>query len=362
MGQKLDIISVIEKARIWRIIPLAALALYVALDVYLPTTMTDPLVLLALLLVTAVLSPMPRLVDTRATRVILYMLMGFAVFFLIGRVFDSVSAYTGIEGLTPIGLLAVANAIVVLITVTDGYNHGYLFAGMGFAAVLFNLFLTGDLTYVGGKPDMLLVVGALWFLLPSLWGYSMAPAVNPTLDMRRHVMLTISTTLKSLPIFLLLSIVMALISWDIPLGLYMIDVVKANQAEVIRFLLINGWYYVLTHVIVVSAALQAYNVVMYAGNVKKEIKPDGKVVYSRKKPRVVKPEKKDPYEGLIQEMQRFHREFKKGNVNRIRATQRIGEFRSKYDMLTQQHKKGARDKARKVLQQIERDFEFTFKG
>lgn len=362
MGEKVDIIALTEKARIWRVIPLAALALYVALDVYVPMITDDPLFLLGLLLITAILSPMPRLIDAHAARVFTYIVMGFAVFVLVGRVFDETSAFTGAEGLGPIGLLAVANALVVLITITDGYNHGYLFAGMGFAAAMFNILHTGELTFIGGRLDVFLVICALWFLIPSLWGYSMAPAVNPTLDMRRHVIMTLFTALKSLPVFLLLSVIMILISWDIPFGRYMIDAANANQTSIINFVLINSWYYLLTHVIVIAAAFQAYNVVLYAGNVKKEIGKDGKIIYGRRAPQSLKIERKDPYEDLIKEMQAFSRDFKTGKMNRLNATQRIGELRSKFDMLVSQHQKGSRDKARQVLQQIERDFEFAFKG
>ncbi|HIH44706.1 MAG TPA: hypothetical protein HA257_06455 [Candidatus Methanoperedenaceae archaeon] len=325
-------------------------------------------VLVGLLLVTASSVSIVRLVNDRTLKDVLYMVAGLATFAVVG------AAYTPmVEGLnvepqdmyirffTPVLIFALANSITVMVASIDGRKSGYIFGAMGFIVPI-NIVLGYGFKYVNQKPDVLLLIAVLWMLIPVLWVRTLASAIEEEFSVEKRAVRTIAASIKTVLIYLLLGLSYLVSQGGIDISFNVMKVIDTYSSIIAGFSIIAGWYYVLSHVIIMFAMFMAHELALHAFDVKREMADDGSVVYVYKeKKKDVKDEKIDPFEPIINEMKKFQKEFHTGEVNRLVATQKIAKMKSELDLMLSKYEIGSREAAVKTLASIEKEVEFVFK-
>jgi len=255
-----------------------------------------------------------------------------------------------------------ANAIVILIAIVDSPRYGYGFAWMDFALIVYNIAQTSNLDFVGGRPDMLLLVLVLSSLIPSLWCYLLAGAArNIKFSALNRFYATVKAGFLTLAVFMPLVLIVTISQHQ------NID----NFGEVGEFFaMVSGdtfklcWYYLLSHVAFVMVFFFANNLVLNAFDIEKEITEVGDVIHHRAAKDGDEDddaEEGNPYESIIKEMKVFQDEFRKGNPNKLVCVQKIGKFKNELDLLVSKCEYGTKDDAEKLLHQIEKNIEFAFK-
>jgi len=325
-------------------------------------------VMFLLMLITALAVPVVQLIPKNAVKFAAYIFLGFSAYWAVGAatrlayatdLFESFTYISGSFGFLPIAIFAMANAIVVLIAIVDSPRYGYGFAWMGFAFVVYNIAKTSNLDFVGGRPDMLLLVLVLSSLVPSLWCYRIAGAArNLKFSALNRFYATLKAGFLTLIIFILLVTIVTISQHQ------NID----SFSEVGEFFTVAGgdilklcWYYLLAHVAFVMVVFFANNLVLNAFDIEKEITKAGDVVYHRAATEYHEVKEENPYKPLIKEMKMFQDEFRKEKLNKLVCVQKLSKFKNELDLLVSKYEYGTKDDAEKLLHQIEKNIEFAFK-
>jgi len=304
-------------------------------------------VLFLLMLITALAVPVVQTIPKHVVKFVAYIFLGFSAYWAVGAatdlahstaLFESFKYISGSFGFLPIAIFAMANAIVVLIAIVDSPRYGYGFAWMGFVLVAYNIALTSNLDFVGGRPDMLLKFSAL-----------------------NRFYATVKAGFLTLAVFILLVTIVTISQHQ------NID----NFSEIGEFFSVSSgdilklcWYYLLSHAAFVMVVFFANNLVLNAFDIEKEITETGDVVYHRAATEGYEEdevEEKNPYASIIKEMKMFQDEFRKGDRNKLVCVQKIGKFKNELDLLVSKYEYGTKDDAEKILYQIEKNIEFAFK-
>ncbi len=318
----------------------------------------------ALMILTGVSVPFIRMLKIRSYKVIAYIYIGFAAYWVVGTAYNDPNVMFG--QFLPVVIFALANAVAILISIVDGRDSGYIYSSMGFTVVIYNILIEGNLDYVGGKPDMLLFVAVLWTLIPMLWCYSLSETTSRlTFNAKKRFFSTVITGISVLPIYLLLGLVIITSqgtrTFNIP-TISSIGQFFSSNPQLTEILIGASWFYMLAHTIAILIAFFSNELVLHAFKVKKEITDEGEIKYTvEKKVEAPKVEKEDPYKNIIKEMRSFKKEFGAGKVNRLAATQKIGKIRNEMELLVAKYHHGSKESAEKLLKEIEKEIEFAFR-
>ena len=359
-------VSIID-SRMFRFAP-AVILLIGVMDVILSSIFAQSeynfVIFTGLMIITGVSVPLIRMLKVRSYKVIAYIYIGFAAYWVVGTAYGDPNVMFG--EFLPVVIFALANAIAILISIVDGRDSGYIYSSMGFTVVTYNILLTGDLSYVGGKPDMLLFAAVLWLLIPMAWCYSLSKTTSRlTFNAKKRFFSTVRTSLSVLPVYLLLGLVLitsqGVRKFNIPSISSIGDFFSSNP-EVTEILIGASWFYILAHTIAVLIAFFSNELVLHAFKIKKSINDENEIVYSVvKKVAAPKVEHEDPYKNIIKEMKSFKKEFGAGKVNRLVATQKIGKIRNEMELLVTKYHHGSKESAEKRLSEIETEIEFAFR-
>ncbi|MDO9516729.1 MAG: hypothetical protein Q7J10_01655, partial [Methanosarcinaceae archaeon] len=215
-----------------------------------------------LMILTGISVPFIRMLNVRSYKVIAYIFIGFAAYWVVGTAYNVFAVYSDpnlmledfiSEIFLSLVVFALANAIAILISIVDGRDSGYIFSSMGFTVVIYNILIEGNLGYVGGKPDMLLFVAVLWTLIPMLWCYSLSETTTRlTFNAKKRFFSTVRSGISTLPIYLVLvfSIIMSQgdRAFNIP-TMSSIDQFFILNPNVAEALFGVSWFYMLTQTI-----------------------------------------------------------------------------------------------------------------
>jgi len=322
------------------------------------------MVLFVLMVLTGLAVPVIYMIPSRAVKFAAYIFLGFSAYWAVGAatnlehtgdIFDSFQ-------FLPMVIFAMANAIVILIAIVDSPRYGYGFAGMGLAVMIYNVTRTWNLDYVGGKPDMLLLTFVLCSLIPLLWCYLLAgTARSLRFSAANRFYATMKTGILTLSVFMILAATIAIS--QIPI----IDEFSEVGVFISMMggdLLILCWYYLLAHVVLVMVVFFANHLILNAFDIEKTFKDNGAVIYRRlaaEDDEEMENESENPYSPILSEMKNFQIELKRGELNRLACVQEIGKFRNELDLLVSKYDYGSRDDAEELLQQIEKNVEFSFR-
>ncbi len=328
-------------------------------------------VMFLLMLITALAVPVVQLIPKHSVKFVAYIFLGFSAYWTVGAatdlayttdIFESFKYISGSFGFLPIAIFAMANAIIVLIAIVDSPRYGYGFAWMGFALVVYNIAQTSNLDFVGGRPDMLLLVLVLSSLIPSLWCYLIAGAArNLKFSALNRFYTTVKAGFLTLAVFILLVTIITISQHQNIDNFSKIgEFFSVSSGDILKLC----WYYLLSHVAFVMVVFFANNLILNAFDIEKEITETGDVVYHRAATEGYEEddaEEKNPYESIIKEMKAFQDEFRKENPNKLVCVQKIGKFKNELDLLVSKYEYGTKDDAEKLLRQIEKNIEFAFK-
>ncbi|MCL7410353.1 MAG: hypothetical protein M8350_00865 [Methanosarcinaceae archaeon] len=316
-----------------------------------------------LMILTGVSVPFIRMLNVRSYKVIAYIFIGFAAYWVVGTAYNDPDMF---GQFLPVVIFALANAIAILISIVDGRDSGYIYSSMGFTVVIYNILIQGNLDYVGGKPDMLLLVAVFWALIPMLWCYSLSEITSRlTFNAKKRFFSTVVTGISVLPIYILLGLVIITSQgtriFNIP-SISSIGQFFSSNPQIIEILIGASWFYMLAHTIAVLIAFFSNELVLHAFKIKKAINDEDEIIYIVEKKLVEqKIETEDPYKNIIKEMKTFKREFGAGKINRLVATQTLGKIRNEMDLLVAKYDHGSKESAEKLLMDIEKEIEFAFR-
>jgi hypothetical protein len=317
-----------------------------------------------LLIITGITVPFIRMLRTRSYKVFACIYIGFAAYWVVGTAYNDPDVMFG--QFLPVVIFAFANGIAILISIVDGSDSGYIYSSMGFTVVAYNVLITGDLSYVGGKPDILLLSAVLWSLIPLLWCYLFSKVTaRLTFNAKNRFLSTLKNGVLTLPVYLLLGIVILTSqggrSFNIPSASSIGDFFSANP-QISGILIAASWFYLLVHTIAVMVAFFSNELVLHAYKIEKGINDDGEIHYHiEKKTEAPKVATEDPYKNIIKEMKMFKKDFGAGKVNRLVATQKTGKIRNEMDLLTTKYHHGSKEEAENLLREIEKEIEFAFR-
>lgn len=317
-----------------------------------------------LMILTGASVPFIRMLNVRSYKVVAHIYIGFAAYWVVSTAYNDPNVMFG--DFLPVVIFALANAIAILISIVDGRESGYIYSSMGFTVVVYNILFTRDLSYVGGKPDMLLFAAVLWLLIPMIWCYSLSKTTTKlTFNAKRRFYSTIKSGIYTLPVYLLLGLVIitsqGVRKFNIP-TISSIDAFLSLNPQLTEILIGASWFYLLAHTIAVLIAFFSNELVLHSFKINKEITDGGEIKYNvEKKVKAPKVEKEDPYKNIIKEMRSFKKEFGAGTVNRLAATQKIGKIRNEMELLVAKYHHGSKESAEKLLREIEKEIEFAFR-
>ncbi|MCL7412871.1 MAG: hypothetical protein M8353_04535 [ANME-2 cluster archaeon] len=345
-----------------------------------PVASFKSILFLALLIASALSVSNVRHVKDNTIKSIIYLIIGFAVFWIIGATYTGSYLHLTLlqpentqyfklfnTDFVPVILFAIANTITVLVALIDGRKNGIIFGSMGLAAILFPVVLLG-LEFVDSRPDMFLILIVLWAFIPTTWVRLLTPLINDlsfTLE-KRFVKVLKSSILISF-IYILTGLLMYFVmtgssttldTFSLPLF------IGEYRPQLMYFALTTGYFFVLPNVILIMAIFPIYEFTLHAFNVRREVAHDGTFVYiteKKKEDKTVIKKEYDPFEDIIKEMKDFKKEFGKGKINRIMAAQKIGTLREQVNFLNSKYDIGSKANAAELLKQIERESEFAFK-
>jgi hypothetical protein len=375
------------KIKIHWIVPVVMVGIASIMGIIIPKMIisTDPVsqyktfLFIWLLIISALAVSTVRYIKDTTLKSLLYLIMGFTTFWIVGASYhgsylhlimvqpENTEYYKLFNtDFIPVILFAIANAITVLVALIDGRKNGMIFGSMGLGVIIFSITSSG-LEFVGSKIDILLLLIILWAIIPVSWIRFLSSSIDDS-------MLTFEkrffSVLKGALITVLTYIIIGLLTYytlagnDVALGSFSLTMFISNyQAQLSYLALTIGYFYILPNVILILSTFLIYDFSLHAFNLKKQIREDGTIVYLAKEimTESVTGTDYDPFEDIIKEMKEFKKDFSKNKINRLVSTQKIGTFKEQLDFLNSKYNVGSKEDAVKILKQIEKETEFTFK-
>lgn len=376
-----------ENIKIHWAVPVVIVGIASIMGIIIPKTIisTDPVsqyktfLFVWLLIISGLGVTTVRHIKDTTLKSLLYLIMGFTTFWIVGASYhgsylhlmmvqpENTEYYKLFNtDFIPVILFAIANAITVLVALTDGRRNGMIFGSMGLGVIIFSIASSG-IQFVGSKIDILLLLIILWAIIPVSWIRFLSSSINDTtLTLEKRFL----CVLKGALITVLTYVIIGLLTYytltgnDTSLESFSLSMFISNYKTQLSLLALSiGYFYILPNVILVLSIFLIYDFALYSFNLKKEIHEDGTIVYlaKEKKSESMASKDYDPYEDIIKEMKGFKKDFSKNKINRLVSTQKIGTFKEHLDFLNSKYDIGSKEEAVKILKQIEKETEFTFK-
>jgi hypothetical protein len=134
--------------------------------------------------------------------------------------------------------------------------------------------------------------------------------------------------------------------------------IMANSSNLLQFVVISLWFFVLLTVIVVSLMFVIHDLALHTFNLRRIVKNHKEIDYTSSRPvesivDEIEP-RIDAYKGLVEEMQVFHQYMDK--VDRLRAASTIARFKQEYLTLAARHTEGSKAEAERLIKVIDQEF------
>ncbi len=253
----------------------------------------------------------------------------------------------------PCLMLAMAIAPVALITYVDTDGYAYFFAGMGFAALLPDLY---SYIFINSRIDLALLGCALWAAIPLIWAYIWKDSAFIELSVWEKLTKSLKATFITYPIYLLTAIISIFGESGRGISLDALKGVASSVPEIIMFILVTIWLFYLLNIIIVPMTFAAHDLAIHLLGYRR-VARQGHIRYEKIMPVVAEPSPKpkvNHYAGLIEEMQLFYKYM--GQIDRIKAASTIGRFKSEYQTLAVKYNEDSKADAEKMIRMIEQEF------
>ena len=344
-----------------------------------PVSQSKTFLFIWLLIISALAVSTVRYIKDTTLKSLLYLIMGFTTFWIVGASYhgsylhlimmqpENTEYYKLFNtDFIPVILFAIANAITVLVALIDGRKNGMIFGSMGLGVIIFSITSSG-LEFVGSKIDILLLLIILWAIIPVSWIRFLSSSIDDSmLTLEKRFFSVLKGALITVPTYIIIGLLTyyTLAGSAAALGSFSLTMFISNyQAQLSYLALSIGYFYILPNVILILSAFLIYDFSLHAFNLKKQIHEDGTIVYlaKEKQKETVAGNDSDPFEDIIKEMKEFKKDFSRNKINRLVSAQKIGTFKEQLDFLNSKYDIGSKEDAVKILKQIEKETEFTFK-
>lgn len=332
-------------------------------------------VILVLLLSVIIVAVIPKIreIQKNTVKTSIYIFMGLILFMMVGMGYDVIQGmYTPAVGMSmsaqevlgtlypytqffPLLILSIAVAGIVLVTYVDGEKYGLIMAGAAFAAML-----PDTLNYASsGRFDLFLLGCIIWSLIPVIWVLLFRRIIYEDSTMRERIWAAISASLISYLLYVCTALIALFGESSRDYSGDVMSTVAARSSDILGFVVISLWFYILLTVITVSLmfiihdlALHFYNLQRVVNSGRKEIDylstHPVETIVNEIQPKV------DAYKGLIEEMQVFNKYFDR--VDRLRAASTIARFKQEYITLAARHTDGSKLEAEQLIKVIDQQF------
>lgn len=315
-----------------------------------------------------------RTIAHQSLKSLIYMGLGFAVFWSAGAPFAPVLANASLvattadpSGYTTAASLGLASAVALVILLNEGASRVWLFGLTGFAAALFAL-ATGQAPGGTRAAIVLVLLAVFWTLLSYLVIKGLAGGKATKYKTQEKIRAGVRAALVSLPAYLLLLFAFRLTevmvtSPDATISVATTAVVRGFRAEPLSIPFYFGTaagLYVLFQILVVAVAALVYDGVLHALGVERQLLKSGETRFIRKvaaKPVAAPAPAKaaDAYAELKTGMKKFAQEFEQ--TDRLTAAQLLNRYKSEFEILAEKHPGGSKEMVQKMLKDLETAFE-----
>lgn len=333
-------------------------------------------VILVLLLSVIILLVVPKVreIKRNTVKTALYFFLGLILFILVGLGYNviqdlglagqdaSMAILSPYTQFYPLLILSVAIAGVMLVTYMEGERYGLIMAGTAFAVMLPDI-----LKYTGsGRFDLFLLGCVIWAMIPIIWVLLFRKLVLEDTTMRERIWAAVSASLISYLIYVCTAVVAVFGEIQNATGAPGTDVltsINVNSGDILKFVVISLWFYILLTVIIVSLMFVVHDLALHTFNINRLVRNRKEIIYRSTHPveAIVKEitPRVDVYKGLVEEMLVFNQYLDK--VDRLRAASTIARFKQEYLTLAARHTEGSKSEAEKLIKVIDQEFKSKYK-
>ncbi|MEW6329220.1 MAG: hypothetical protein AB1468_03830 [Candidatus Micrarchaeota archaeon] len=301
------------------------------------------------LIVIAVATLMVRITRGRPVRMVCYAALGLLSFWIVGNsFFVSPGEEEGLLSFLPFLMLGVVNAVLVLITYSEGHMAGAVFAGASVVALLLS---KGPLDF--HSIDRFLIGVALFASASYIYTYLISRAE----DVREAIGAIVKATFGSAA---LLGIVFIIRIFDVGWMNLLLSGQSAYASRPLAIFIYVFWLALISNGFLTLIILLAYEIGLSAFNLRREVGEDG--VFYVKTEGAGEPvetelegefDEEDPYAPLIKELKNFARDAPR-KYDKIKATEMLSRFRKEFNLLSQKHDTKSKGSAGELLRQAEK--------
>ncbi len=337
------------------------------LDVKMILQVSEVILVLLLSIIIIAVVPKVREIKKNTVKTALYILLGLILFFLVGlgyNVIQDLNTATNDVNMAilypytqfyPLLILAIALAGVVLVTYMDGERYGLIIAGTGFFVLAPDI-----MKYMSsGRFDLFLLGCVVWALIPIIWVLLFRRLILVETTMRERIWAALSASLISYLLYVCTGIVAVFGEAKRDMNADALGSLASNSGDVLRFVVISLWFFILLSVIVVSLMFVIHDLALHTFNVQRVVRDKKEIDYVAVHPADtlvddIQPPPPDAYKGLVEEMYVFNQYFDK--VDRLRAASTIARFKQEYVTLAARHDGGSKAEAEQMIKVIDQEF------
>ncbi len=326
----------------------------------------EVILVLLLSVIIVLVVPKVREIKNNSVKTSLYIFLGVVLFILVGMGYNviqdmnasgqdpNIAILYPYTQFFPLLILSVAMAGVMLVTYMEGEKYGLIIAGTGFVVMAPDI-----LKYTSsGRFDLFLLGCVVWMLIPVVWVILFRRIIYEDTTMRERIWAAVSASLISYLIYVCTAAVAVFGEGTQAIGSNVMASITANSSDMLRFVVISLWFFILLTVIVVSLMFVIHDLALHTFNVRRVIKGHKEIDYVSTHPveaivKEIEP-RIDAYKGLVEEMQVFHQYLDK--VDRLRAASTIARFKQEYLTLAARHTDGSKAEAERLIKVIDQEF------
>jgi hypothetical protein len=326
----------------------------------------EVILVLLLSVIIVLVIPKVREIKNNGVKTSLYILLGVVLFILVGMGYNviqdmnapgqdpNIAILFPYTQFFPLLVLSIALAGIMLVMYMEGEKYGLIMAGTGFVVTAPDI-----LKYTSsGRFDLFLLGCVVWALIPVIWVLLFRRIIYDDTTMRERIWAAVSASLISYLLYVCTAAVAVFGEGKKTIGSDVMSSIMANSSNLLQFVVISLWFFVLLTVIVVSLMFVIHDLALHTFNLRRIVKNHKEIDYTSSRPvesivDEIEP-RIDAYKGLVEEMQVFHQYMDK--VDRLRAASTIARFKQEYLTLAARHTEGSKAEAERLIKVIDQEF------
>jgi hypothetical protein len=332
---------------------------------------SEVILVLLLSVIIVLVVPKVREIKKNSVKTAIYIFLGLILFILVGMGYNviqdistvgkdpSIAILFPYTQFFPLLILSIALAGIMLVTYMEGERYGLIMAGTAFAALLPDILKFTS----SGRFDLFLLGCVIWALIPVVWVVLFRRLILEDTTMRERIWASVSASLISYLIYVCTAVIAVFGESQTSPGTDVLASISTNSGDILSFVVISLWFYILLTVIIVSLMFVVHDLALHTFNISRIVRNRKEIIYRSSHPveAIVKDitPKVDAYKGLVEEMRVFSQYLDK--VDRLRAASTIARFKQEYLTLAARHTEGSKTEAEQLIKVIDQEFKSRYK-